>query len=54
MMPTELISDTSHSGGKKRILNRVLRRTLSSQPARLAAGFALCLGGSDAWQRLFN
>ena len=32
MMPTELISDTSHSGGKKRILNRVLRRTLSSPP----------------------
>ena len=40
MMPTEPISDTSHSGGNKRVLNRVLRRTLSSQLARLAAGFA--------------
>ena len=40
MMPTEPISDTSHSGSDKRVLNRVLRRTLSSQLARLAAGFA--------------
>lgn len=40
MMPSELISDTRRSGGNRRVLNRVLRRTLSSQLGRLAAQFA--------------
>lgn len=39
-MPSEPIRETSPPAGNKRVLNRVLRRTLSSQLGRLAAGFA--------------
>lgn len=39
-MPSHPIRENSHPVGNKRVLNRVLRRTLSSQLGRLAAGFA--------------